>query len=245
MKKSIFILVLVLNLLPGISQTDYPTIRISNDLELIRLSENVWVHVSYAVLPQYGRISANGLIFINNSEALLFDTPWNDSLTMILVTYLRNHMGLKIMGFIPNHWHEDCMGGLGYLQSLGIESYANQKTVNIARVKNLPVPSQGFKDSLQLHLGDKIIDCYFLGAAHTKDNIVAWIPSERILFAGCMVKSMNSTDLGNITDGDIKAYPKTIDKLLERFKNAKIVIPGHGSAGGFELIQHTRKLLPE
>lgn len=245
MKKSIFILVLILNLLPGISQADYPTIRISNDLELIRLSENAWVHVSYAVLPQYGRISANGLIFINNSEAFLFDTPWNDSLTTILVTYLRNHMGLKINGFIPNHWHEDCMGGLGYLQSLGIESYANQKTIDIARVKNLPLPSHGFKDSLQLHLGDKIIDCYFPGAAHTYDNIVAWIPSERILFAGCMVKSMNSTDLGNISDGDIKAYPQTIDYLIRRFKNAKIVIPGHGPVAGFELIQHTRKLLPE
>jgi metallo-beta-lactamase class B len=245
MKRPIFIIALLVIFLPGIAQVNYQTIKISDDLELIKLSQNAWVHVSYTVLPQYGRISENGLIFINKSEAFLFDTPWNDSLTKILVSYLKDNMGLRIAGFIPNHWHEDCMGGLGYLQTMGIESYANQKTIDIARERNLPLPSRAFQDSLQLHLGDKIIDCYFLGAAHSLDNIVIWIPSEKILFAGCMVKSLNSPDLGNIADGDIKAYPGTIDRVIAKFKNAKVVIPGHGPVGGFELIQHTRKLLSQ
>jgi metallo-beta-lactamase class B len=245
MKRPIFIIALLVIFLPGIAQVNYQTIKISDDLELIKISENTWVHVSYTVLPQYGRISGNGLIFINKSDAFLFDTPWNDSLTRILVSYLKGHMGLRIAGFIPNHWHEDCMGGLGYLQTMGIESYANQKTIDIARERNLPLPSRAFQDSLQLHLGDKIIDCYFLGAAHSLDNIVIWIPSEKILFAGCMVKSLNSPDLGNIADGDIKAYPGTIDRVIAKFKNAKVVIPGHGPVGGFELIQHTRKLLSQ
>jgi metallo-beta-lactamase class B len=135
------------------------------------------------------------------------------------------------------------MGGLGYLQSQNIESYSNQKTIDISREKNLPVTEHGFKDSLQLFLDDKIINCYFLGAAHSLDNIVVWIPSENILFPGCMVKSLDSPNLGNVADGDLVAYPATLDRLMNKFKTAYIVIPGHGKPGGLDLLIHTRILL--
>jgi len=242
MKRTFIPLSLLIITLIGNCRVNHETIKISKDLELIKISDNAYVHVSYGNLPDYGRIAANGLIFINHSNAYLFDTPWTDSLTMVLVTYLQNHMRLNIAGFIPNHWHNDCMGGLGYLQSQRIDSYANQKTIDIARSKNLAVPAHGFKDSLQLSLGNKVIDCYFLGASHSLDNIVVWIPSEKILFPGCMVKSLNSVDLGNTADGDLIAYPGTIDKLIKKFKTAKIVIPGHGQIGGPDLLIHTRNL---
>jgi metallo-beta-lactamase class B len=243
MRNLIIFLLAVLIQYDGFSQAESKRIKVSGDIELIKLSENAYVHVSYADLPGIGRYPANGLIFINGHEAFLFDTPWTDSLTKDLVTWLKDSMNLKLAGFVPNHWHVDCMGGLKYLQSQKVKSYANQKTIGIARSKNLPVPDHGFKDSLQLQLGDKLIKCYYLGAAHTLDNIVAWIPSESILFAGCMVKSLDSKDLGNTADGDLTAYPQTINKLIDKFPMAKIVIPGHGQFGGIELIRHTKELL--
>jgi len=242
MKTLLLLLLTGLIHLTGFSQEVFDTIRISPDLELIRLSGNAYVHVSYSNLPGYGRISENGLIFVNKKRAFLFDTPWTDSLTMILVSYIEDHLGLKITGFVPNHWHVDCMGGLGYLQSQKIKSYANQLTIEIAKTKRLPIPDHGFKDSLKLSLGNKSIYCYFLGAAHSLDNIVVWIPSERILFPGCMCKSLNSENLGNIVDGDLNEYPKTIDSVIRKFKSAIIVIPGHGPFGGSDLLLHTREL---
>lgn len=242
MKKILLFLLFITTCLSGECQNNYKTITISKDLELTKISENAFIHVSYANVSGYGRISANGLIFINNSDAFLFDTPWTDSLTMVLVTYLTDHLKLKIAGFIPNHWHSDCMGGLGYLKSQGIESYANQKTIDIARKKNLPVPAHSFRDSLQLKLGEQTISCYYFGAAHSIDNIVVWIPSEKILFPGCMVKSLNSTDLGNIADGDLNTYPSTMEKVIKKFGKDEIVIPGHGSPGGSELLFHTLDL---
>jgi metallo-beta-lactamase class B len=218
-------------------------IKISPDLELVKISENAYLHISYTTLRNYGRISANGLIYTDNESAFLFDTPWTDSQTSDLISYLQDHMKLVITGFVPNHWHEDCMGGLKYLKSQGIRSYANQLTIDIAKKKGLPVPDQGFNDSLRLNLGDKLIYCYFLGVAHSTDNIVVWIPSEGILFPGCMCKSLDSDNPGNIADGDISEYPKTIDKVIDKFKSARIVIPGHGSPGGPELLVHTRSIL--
>lgn len=242
MKNLIVLIILGLIQFNGFSQTDYKKIIVSEDIELIKLSDNAYVHVSYSDLPDFGRFPSNGLIFINKSEAFLFDTPVTDSLTMDLVSRIEDTMKLKLVGFVPNHWHNDCMGGLGFLQNQYIESYANQLTIDFAKSNNLPIPEHGFKDSLQLQLGDKWIKCFYFGAAHSLDNIVVWIPSEQILFAGCMIKSINSKNLGNTADGDLMAYPKTIDKLINTFPTAKIVIPGHGQFGGLDLIKHTKEL---
>jgi metallo-beta-lactamase class B len=225
------------------AQPSYPGIKISDDLSLLKITENAYVHVSISEAPGFGRFSSNGLIFINNGKAFLFDTPTTDSLTKILVDYITRTLKLQIAGFVPNHWHIDCMGGLAYLQSIGIESWANQMTIDIARKNNLPVPEQAFADSLILKIGDKTIECYYPGPGHTSDNIVVWIPSEKILFAGCMVKDMNSTGLGNISEADLNQWPITIEKVITRFREAEVVIPGHGQPGGPELLDYTLKLL--
>jgi metallo-beta-lactamase class B len=238
--KYLCLLLLLLVISPVCQAQD--VIRISGDLELIKISDNSYIHVSWSDLPDYGRVSANGLVLIDGNEAFLFDTPWNDSLTCILVSYLEEQMKLRIQGFIPNHWHEDCMGGLDCIKSHNIKSYANQLTIDIARSKGLPVPDEGFTDSLALRLGDRIIYCWYPGPAHSMDNIVVWLPSEKILFPGCICKSLDSRNLGNTADGDVTSYPETVDRIIDRFKEAEIIIPGHGSSGDQELLIHTRAL---
>jgi len=238
--KRFFLLLLII--LPHRTVQSQDTITISEDLELIRLSENAFIHVSSVVLPGYGRVSANGLIFIDQRKAFLFDSPWNESLTASLVTFLEREMKLKIKAFIPNHWHEDCMGGLEYLKSRRIRSYASEITCETAREKGLPVPDLGFVDSLVLNPGKMEIRCYFPGAAHSMDNIVVWIASEKILFPGCICKSADSRNLGNTADGDTVTYPVTMEWIIRKFPEAKTIIPGHGSYGGTELLTHTRHL---
>jgi len=235
-------LCLVIGSVVLVSQSVHKHIQISSDIELIKISDHAYVHVSYAALPGFGRFPSNGLVFVQGNEAFLFDTPVTDSLTKTLVSWIQDSLHVNIVGFVPNHWHNDCMGGLSYLQSLGVESYANQRTIDSAQAKHLPVPAHGFQDSTHLQLGDKEIDCYYFGPAHSTDNIVVWIPSEKILFAGCMAKSMSSTDLGNTADGNLIEYPRTIEKVLQRFPDAAVVIPGHGSFGGLELLTHTENL---
>lgn len=239
MKQLFLLLFLVLLSNVSISQE---VIIITPDLELIKISENAYVHVSYVSSPDFGRYSSNGLIFIHGKKALLFDTPSTDTLTRNLVSWITGKMHLQIEGFVPNHWHDDCMGGISVLKKLGIITIANQATINIAKENHLPLPDKGFNDSLTLCLGGMKVLCWFPGAAHSKDNIVVWIPSEKILFPGCMIKSIESRNLGNIADGDLKEYPNTIGKVINRFPSAGIVIPGHGAVGGIELLTHTKQL---
>jgi len=243
MKKIFLGLFIGLIQITGFSQSEDKTIKISDDLELIQISDNAYIHVSYTISPKWGRVGANGLLLIDKKKAFLFDTPWTDKQTENLISCIKDTMNVEIVGFIPNHWHEDCMGGLGYIHKQGIKSYANQLTIDIAKIKDLPIPENGFEDSLEIKLGEKIIDCFYLGAAHSMDNIVVWIPSEQILFTACMVKNMRSKNLGNTADGDLISYPMTLTKVMKKFPSAKIVIPGHGEYGGLELIEHTLELI--
>lgn len=240
----LIIVALVLIFAPAsFAQNISKKITVNNDLEIIQLTPNVYQHISYAEFAGFGRVKCNGMILTNGDKVFLFDTPPTAQLTRQLVEWIMQTLKLKVVGFVPNHWHRDCIGGLAYLQSIGVESYANQMTIDIAKARSLPVPAHGFKDSLKLQLGNVEINCYYLGAGHSMDNIVVWIPSEKVLFPGCLVKEINANGLGNTADGDLNAYPQTIEKILCKFPDAKIVIPGHGAFGGIELVRHTKELL--
>jgi len=218
------------------------TITVSNDIFLIKISNEAYIHLTYMNSEKWGRYDSNGLLLIQDKEAFLFDSPSNDALTATLFNWLNDSAQIKITGFVPNHWHEDCMGGLSFLQKQLVKTYGNQITIELAKINQLPVPENSFNDSLKLKFGQQDIEFYYPGAAHTSDNIVVYLPQLKILFAGCMVKSLASKNLGNTADGDLKAYPATIKWLADKFQDVKIVIPGHGKFGGSELIEHTLSL---
>ncbi|PXV63047.1 metallo-beta-lactamase class B [Dysgonomonas alginatilytica] len=239
------IVILQFLVLPILGQNKPDTIRISDDIDLIKLSDNAYLHISYLQTKSWGKVGANGLLLVKNGEALMIDTPWNDEQTEELTSWIKDSLHATITAIIPTHWHEDCMGGLRYLQSEDVKSYAGQRTINIAKEKNLPVPQYGFTDSLSINFQNIPVECYYFGGGHTIDLIEVWLPTEDILFAGDVLKDIKSKSLGNIADADIKAWPITVKRIAKRFPKAKTVIPGHGNIGGADLIEHTLKLLEE
>ena len=98
---------------------NYRKIQISDDMEMIQLSEKVYVHVSISEIAGFGKVSSNGLIFVNGDEAFLFDTPVTNSQTENLVKWITDSLFTVISTFVPTHWHDDCLGGLEYLHSIG------------------------------------------------------------------------------------------------------------------------------
>lgn len=224
-------------------QVDKGKIVVAPGMEVTKLSEHAYFYVSWDDMGSFGVVPCNGLILVDEKKAALLDTPSTNDRTALLTGWIQKHLHAKLTTFIPNHWHGDCMGGLSYLKKKGVRSYANKMTVDIARKKNLPLPEYGFADSLTVKLGGMNIHCYYPGGGHSIDNIVVWIPSEKILFGGCMVKDMSATGLGNLSDAVVSEWPSTITKVIARYPDAQWVIPGHGAFGGKELLLHTLDLL--
>lgn len=226
--------------------TVIPVLVFAQDLEVKKLSGNVYQHTSWAEIGSWGRVGSNGLIVIDNGKALLVDTPMDEAQTKELLQYIADSLGAAVEVFVPGHWHEDCVGGMKYLQSIGVKTYANQLTNDILKKQGSTPAAYGFKDSLTLQIGGTKIECYYLGGGHATDNIVVWVPAEKILFGGCMVKDSSATTLGNTADAaPLEQWSKTIKTLQHKFRDARIVVPGHGAAAGTELLRHTHTLLQQ
>jgi len=218
------------------------TIRVSDDIILQPVIPGVWVHTTYIDDPNYGRIGANGLVIVSKEEAVLIDLPWTDEQTAALFDWVAENSGATIKAVVPTHFHQDCMGGLAEAHRRRATSYACDKTIEFARRDHLPVPKLPFRLRATIHCGEMIVVLTHFGAGHTTDNVVAWLPQKQVLFGGCLIKSLDAQSLGNTSDGDLEAYPTTLQKVRAAYRQAKIVVPGHGDWGGPELINHTLKL---
>ena len=203
MKRLFSTLVLLASLLPAVSaQHDPARIRLSDDVEIVKLSNRAYLHISVTEIPSWGSVASNGLILVDKGKAFLFDTPVTEEQTATVLRWVTDSLHARVTGFVPNHWHSDCMGGIACLHRRKVKSYANRMTAEIARREGLPVPQHEFGDSLRLKVGKTEIFCYYPGGGHSTDNIAVWIPAEKILFAGCMVKALNATSPGNMLEGD-------------------------------------------
>jgi metallo-beta-lactamase class B len=213
----------------------------SPTLHIHAVTPKTLVHVSYLNTNQWGKVPCNGMIYYNNQEAVVFDTPSNDSASIQLITWVETQLKAKVKAVVINHFHADCLGGLNAFHQRGIPSYANQLTIDLAKANNLPVPQHGFIQVQNLSIGGSVVENRFLGEGHSKDNIVSYIPSEQVLFGGCMIKESNAGK-GNLADANVGDWPQTVAKVKAQYPDAKFIIPGHGKSGGKELLDYTMEL---
>jgi metallo-beta-lactamase class B len=224
-----------------IAQTE---IKINDDLWLEPISKNVFVHVSVMHSEQFGRVLANGLIYIHGNEAVIMDTPPTDKQSRELLDWLKkNYADVKVKAIIVNHFHADCLGGLKAFHDEGIESWSHALSPELLKVKKdtFEVPQKTFTEFVTLHVGGKKVECYYPGEAHTRDNIVAWVEEEKVIFGGCMVKAVNAGK-GNLADANVGEWSRSIERVASRYPAAKIIVPGHGAHGGMELLKFTLEL---
>lgn len=241
--KNILIFIVALFLSVGIKAQVSNNIEINKDLYLIPLGDSIYIHVSYHSLEEFGRFPSNGLFIIRKGKAIMVDTPMDNEKTEMLVSYLNDKMDVQVINLIIGHYHDDCMGGLEYLQSIGVKSLAHELTIEKCQEFNLPLPSASFEDRLSIDFFGEEIICQYFGGGHTRDNITVYLPDNNLLFGGCMIKSMDSRSLGFTGDSDLENWAKSVQNLLKTYPDIHCVIPGHGHHGNHELLKHTIDLV--
>jgi metallo-beta-lactamase class B len=239
MKKGILFL-LLLNLSVFRLFAGDPIERFDKNIEITKLNDKTYlIQSSYAC---NGNLDCNHLLIIDKEDIVLVNTPARDSLTAIMLNCIEKKFKRKVTKVIVSHFHDDSSGGLKETSNRGIISYGLEKTRDLLKSENRNI-DHVFTDSLTILLQTTRLDLFYLGAGHSIDNIVTWLPDEKILFGGCLIKSLNAKDKGNIKDADLLTWPVTVQKTKAKFKNAKIVIPGHGSIGDFSVFDHTLSLM--
>ena len=217
-------------------------ISVDENIQLLHLKDSVFIHITWDETEKSGRFSSNGLIIIRNGKAIMIDTPMDNLKTEKLVVFLRDSMKTDVERLIIGHFHNDCLGGLDYINKSGIVSIANVLTYNKCSKLGLPLPFVTFADSmLSDFYGEKVVLRYF-GKGHSEDNITVWLPREKILYGGCLIRPAGTNDLGNLSDAFTGEWGETVLKIIDKYKDVEYVIPGHGAHGNAELLYHTVKL---
>jgi cyclase len=100
----------------------------------------------------------------------------------------------------------------------GTEAYLREM-----RPARVTLPTITFDHRLVIHRGGRDVHLLFLGRAHTAGDVVAYIPSERVIATGDLMHGL----LPYMGDGFPDEWPATL-RALEALEFDR-VIPGHGS----------------
>jgi metallo-beta-lactamase class B len=213
--------------------------RIDDTLWLGRLTPHVWIHTTTSFLSGVGYYPANGAIVSDGKTALLIDTGWDRGYARRILDAWAARDLPPVAKALVTHFHSDRTGGLDELRARGIPAYGNPLTIGLALDSGLLAPRP--LHAVQKHAVTlESVEVFYPGEGHTIDNIVAWIPADRVLFGGCLVKATTAEDLGNVADANVGAYPATLNRVITRY-NPRVVIPGHGTIAG-DSLTHTLRL---
>jgi cyclase len=87
----------------------------------------------------------------------------------------------------------------------------------------LTLPTRTFEDRLSLAVGDKRVELVQVGPAHTKGDVIVYLPAERVVFAGDIL-FIGSHPIA--WQGPIARWIAACDLLLAL--DADTFVPGHG-----------------
>jgi glyoxylase-like metal-dependent hydrolase (beta-lactamase superfamily II) len=209
-------------------------------LTISTLAENVYQFTSYKRIEPWGMVGANGLIVVDGADAHLIDTPWTVADTKQLITWAESKK-LTLKSAVITHSHEDASGGISFLNSLQIKTYATPLTNSLLKIKKSE-QSNHIITTTTYEVVANNIEVFFPGPGHSQDNVVVWLPKSHILFGGCFVRHIDSHTLGNTADASIKEWPLSLQKVIDKYGSIEVVVPGHGKVGNMNLLTHTAEL---
>lgn len=213
------------------------------ELAISRLTGDYYVYTTYGTLDDGSKYPSNSLYVVTQKGVVMIDVPWDTTQTLPLLDSIERRHHKKVIACISTHFHKDRTAGLDILKSKGVKTYASDKTVQLCKERKEQIPEYSILADTTFNLGNHTLQTYYPGKGHSSDNIVIWFPDANVLYGGCFIKSMESADLGNLSDANTKEWAGSIKNLKAKFKNIAYVIPGHGSWKSRQAVDHTLALV--
>ncbi|OZA15235.1 MAG: MBL fold metallo-hydrolase [Polynucleobacter sp. 24-46-87] len=204
---------------------------------------------------------SNAGFVVTPKGVVVIDALGSPTLAQKLIKEISKVTKQKIIAVVVTHYHADHVYGLQEFKKIGAKIYAQgegrsyissetaKQRLIASRVDFAPWVNDQTKliaadtwidKQLKLNIGGVEFLISRVGPAHAPEDLLVYIPSEGVLFAGDLVFRGRIPFVGN---ADSKGWLKALDQF-EKF-NPKVVIPGHGpqSINPIEDIRFTRDYL--
>ncbi len=223
-------------------QCTYLIAQTANGLEITHLTGDFYMYTTYQNLNG-SPFPSNSMYLVTSKGVVLFDTPWDSLQFKPLLDSIQTKHNLTAVMCISTHFHADRTAGINYYKSLGIPTFSSKQTFELCALHDENQPAYYFSNDTVFTIGDHSFSTFYPGAGHSPDNIVIWFEDEKILYGGCLVKSTEVNNLGNLSDADIASWKTAIEKLIKKYPDAEFIIPGHFGWNSKKSLQHTFRLL--
>ncbi|MBE7178955.1 MAG: subclass B1 metallo-beta-lactamase, partial [Mucilaginibacter polytrichastri] len=148
----------------------------------------------------------------------------------------------KVVLCLATHFHEDRTGALEFYRKKGIRTYTTKQTDSLSKLHNMKRAENLMRGDTTFRVGQYAFQTYYPGKGHAPDNIAIWFPKEKILYGGCLVKSAEDKDLGNLGDASVKDYATTIKNVIKYCPNPRFIITGHNNWRNTSSLRHTLQM---
>jgi glyoxylase-like metal-dependent hydrolase (beta-lactamase superfamily II) len=217
-------------------------------VKAVKVAEDVWV-----VQGESAQGSAANRNFISNAGfvvtgdgVVVVDALGSPTLAEELIAEIRRVTSQPIRHVIVTHYHADHFYGLQAFKAIGASVVAHraageylnsdtaQRRLAVSREELFPwidertrlvAPDRWLdQPDTVLRVGTFEFQIRHAGPAHTPEDLVVYVPSRGVLFAGDMVFRGRIPFVGQ---SDSRQWIESLSRLIE-FK-PKIVVPGHGA----------------
>jgi len=168
---------------------------------------NVFMVTSEGIIVVDGTCSGGGQQWLKEELARRYDVP---------VKYV-----------ILTHDHDmHICGSQAFSDTAVTIAHRNARPHIIREGRNSAVPDVTFEESMEIHLGGKLVKLYYFGPTHSDNLIQVHFPEEGVLVATDAIRSGKSIGLPDYRDSNVNNLIEALDKLA-RLDNVDIVVPGH------------------
>ncbi len=207
----------------------------------IKLSDNAYAYTAEG--------DPNSGVIIGDESCMVIDATATPVMAQDLIQNIRSVTDKPIKYVVLSHYHAvRVLGASAYKAEGAQEIIASRGTYElivergdadmkseierfprlfqaVETIPGLTWPTLVFEREITLYLGKLEVKLMHLGAAHTRGDTIAWIPSQRICFSGDLVEYNAGVYTG---DAHLEEWPDTLAKLAA-MKPEKLV-PGRGTA---------------
>ena len=215
-----------------------------SSLKISHLSGDFYVFTTYSLYNGY-RVPANGMYLVTDKGVVMFDEPWDTTQFQPLLDSIKMKHNKNVILCIATDFHSDRTGGLEYYKKQGIKTYTTKQIDEMSRKKGMKRAEFLTYTDTTFKVGQYSFQTYFPGEGHTAVNIVVWFEKEKILYGGCLIKSVEDDNLGYLGDANVKEYANSVRNVQRKCKSPKFVIPGHDSWQDPKSVEHTLAMAKE
>jgi cyclase len=196
----------------------------------------------YAYVQLDGSWGLNNSAFVVGRDGVtLVDTCFTERRSRALIEAIGSVASVPVRTLVNTHHHGDHTHGNFLLPAATIIAHELCRDEVLAAGHIATALFQGvdwgdlevaapfvtFDDHLCVWVDDRRLELQFAGPAHTTNDIIAWMPSERILLSGDLVFNGGTPF---VVMGSVSGSIAAVQKL--KALGATTIVPGHGAVCG-------------